>query len=306
MRWRKLGLVHAPGGERWWARTHAYLPTAEVHEGEYVRVYFSGLDEQSYGRIGYVDLAWDDPTRVIAESAEPVLDLGPAGAFDDSGVSPSCVMTHGGVRRLYYFGWQRMQRVPYLLFAGLAESVDGGRSYSRVQATPVLDRTPDEPFVRSATTILAEDGGYRAWYVSATGWTEWQDRVVPEYVVRAARSADGIQWMPEAHPSIPLANDDEFGFGRPWVIRDADRYRMWYSIRSRSQPYRIGYAESVDGASWTRRDEEAGISASSTGWDSEMICFPCVVDVGERRLMFYNGNGHGRTGFGLAELEGHG
>jgi hypothetical protein len=34
-----------------------------------------------------------------------------------------------------------------------------------------------------------------------------------------------------------------------------------------------------------------------------MICFPCIVDAGGRRLMFYNGNGHGSTGFGVAVLE---
>ncbi len=303
MRWRKLGLVHAPDGDRWWARSHAYLPTAEVRDDDCVRVYFSGLDEDSYGRIGYVDLAWDDPTRVVARSADPVLDLGPPGAFDDSGVSPSCIMEHGEARRLYYFGWQRMHRVPYLLFAGLAESGDGGESFVRLQGTPVLDRTPDEQFVRSASTIIRDGRGYRMWYVSATGWTEWDGRAMPEYVVRSARSDDGVTWQADSRPSIELADQDEFGFGRPWVVRDPDVYRMWYSIRSRSRPYRIGYAESLDGESWTRRDDMAGIAASASGWDSEMICFPCVVDVGARRLMFYNGNGHGRTGFGVAELE---
>jgi hypothetical protein len=82
-------------------------------------------------------------------------------------------------------------------------------------------------------------------------------------------------------------------------VRDADRYRMWFSHRGRS--YRIGYAESGDGIVWQRRDEEAGIDVSPDGWDSEMIEYPCVVDAGSRRLMLYNGNGYGRTGIGLAE-----
>ena len=54
---------------------------------------------------------------------------------------------------------------------------------------------------------------------------------------------------------------------------------MWYSIRSHNRPYRIGYAESGDGQHWERRDDAVGIQASSEGWDSEMICYPCVVDV---------------------------
>jgi hypothetical protein len=78
-------------------------------------------------------------------------------------------------------------------------------------------------------------------------------------------------------------------------------YRMWYSIRSLTQPYRIGYAESNDGVEWTRRDSGAGIERSSDGWDSAMICYAHVVRVDDRALMFYNGNKHGETGFGYAE-----
>jgi hypothetical protein len=32
-----------------------------------------------------------------------------------------------------------------------------------------------------------------------------------------------------------------------------------------------------------------------------MIAYPCVIRVGRRLLMFYNGNGFGRDGFGWAE-----
>jgi hypothetical protein len=78
---------------------------------------------------------------------------------------------------------------------------------------------------------------------------------------------------------------------------------MWYSIRSTTHPYRLGYAESTDGLHWIRKDDEVGIHTSSSGWDSEMICFPCVIDVAGQRYLFYNGNQHGKTGFGYAILE---
>jgi hypothetical protein len=34
-----------------------------------------------------------------------------------------------------------------------------------------------------------------------------------------------------------------------------------------------------------------------------MICYGAVVDLIGRRLMFYNGNRHGESGFGCAVLE---
>ena len=65
----------------------------------------------------------------------------------------------------------------------------------------------------------------------------------------------------------------------------------------------MGYAESFNGIDWTRNDKEVGILPSSTGWDSEMVCYPSVFDHHNNRYMVYNGNGYGKTGFGLARLE---
>jgi hypothetical protein len=102
---------------------------------------------------------------------------------------------------------------------------------------------------------------------------------------------------------MDVAGGDEFGFGRPYVIHEDGRYRMWYSSRTVSKGYRIGYAESDDGLAWTRRDELAGIDVSASGWDAEMACYPYVQRTPFGRYMFYNGNNYGESGFGVAVLE---
>jgi hypothetical protein len=302
MKWRKGGLIYAPSGGLWWARSYATIPTAEVIDDQIIRVYFASLDENRYGRIGYVDLDADDPKRVLYETKEPVLDLGELGTFDDSGVNPSCVLNVAGKKYLYYIGWQRCEKVPYMIFAGLASSIDSGLSFTRVQKIPVLDRTIKEPFLRSATTIIVEQDVFKCWYVSGLGWTSVSGVQYPTYIIRYAVSDEGIYWRELDHVCINL-RDDEFGFGRPWVLGESNTYKMWFSVRSRSSPYKIGYAESSDGINWIRKDEEIGIKPSESGWDSEMICYPCVIDVKGRRYMFYNGNRHGSTGFGYAVLE---
>jgi hypothetical protein len=301
MRWSKLGFVYCPPGDRAWARHYAHLPTPVMLEEGHIRVYFAGLDTEKRGRIGYVDVDADDPTRVVRVAPEPVLDVGGPGEFDDRGVNPSCLIRIGDRLRLYYIGWQRGQGVPYQLFAGLAESADG-EWFKRVSSTPVLEMMTAEPFLRSATSVLSNGDGYRGWYVSGVDWIDVGGEPYPRCVVRTAESADGLRWSDGGPVCIDLEGD-EFGIGRPWVVRDPDRYRMWYSIRSRSRPYRIGYAESRDGITWQRLDDRVGIAASATGWDSEMICYAAVIDVNGRRLMFYNGNRHGATGFGCAVLE---
>jgi hypothetical protein len=301
MRWRKRGLVYAPRGDLWWARSYATIPTAERIDDRALRIYFASLDEHLRGRVGYVDVDVRDPSRILREATVPVLDLGGPGLFDDSGVNPSCMVQIDGRKCLYYIGWQRCERVPYMLFAGLASATEDDR-FERVQEVPVLDRTPGEPFLRSATSVLRANGSFQAWYVSGLGWEETAGRLHPTYTIRYAESTDGISWQSHSAPCLTLAGD-EFGFGRPWVLREEDKYCMWYSIRSRSAPYRIGYAESRDGICWLRKDDDVGIERSAAGWDSEMICYPCVLDIAGERYMFYNGNRHGATGFGYAVLE---
>jgi hypothetical protein len=72
----------------------------------------------------------------------------------------------------------------------------------------------------------------------------------------------------------------------------------------RGERYRIGAALSDDGLNWTRLDESMGLNPSSSGWDSEMTCYPALFWHRERLWVAFNGNGYGATGFGLAVWEG--
>lgn len=305
-RWRKGGLVLQSRGQWGWNCRYAGLPTAHVLvPEERVRVYYYALDEAGDGRIGFVEVASDDPGRVVYAHPEPVLVPGEAGHFDDCGVCPSCILPVGGQWLLYYLGVQRAEK-GHLYFTGLAISDDDGRTFRKHAPVPLLDRSAEEPILRSAPSILVDPrgAGYRMWYVSARGWTNVGVRKYPTYVIRAAVSAEALTWRVLPGACFDFANEHEFGFGRPWVLHEGGRFRMWYSIRSRQAPYRMGYAESADGLAWTRLDERLeGLERSARGWDSEMVCYPCVVDAGGRRLMFHNGNGHGASGFGWAELE---
>jgi hypothetical protein len=304
MGWRRLGHVYAPDGELPWARTHAFLPTAVVR-GDRILVLFTSLDDRMYGRVGAVELDAEQPTRVVATAAEPLLGLGELGAFDDCGVNASSLVESDEGELLYYIGWQRAERVPHLLFTGLATRPRGGGAFARHARVPVLDRTDAEPFSRSAPCVLRDGGRWRVWYWSCERWVAEADGVRYRTVIKHAESADGVSWTGNGTTCLEPPEDDDYAVGRPWVVRDADRYRMWYSTRSRGETsYRIGYAESLDGTEWTRDDGAGGLLPAADGWDSEMTCFPCVVDAGGRRLLFYNGNRHGATGFGVAQLDG--
>ena len=82
------------------------------------------------------------------------------------------------------------------------------------------------------------------------------------------------------------------------VVKEESFYRMWFCTRSDGSTYRVGYAESEDGRSWERHP--SGIEPSETGWDSEMIEYAYVLKRDNDYVMFYNGNGFGASGTGVA------
>jgi len=281
-----------------WAVSHAALPVVEAQSGGRHRVYFSARDERGRARIGWGDVELGHPSTWTV-SREPSIDIGRLGAFDDSGVTSSCLVIHEGRQYHYYTGWSLGTTVPFYLNAGLAVSDDGGATIRRLSDAPLLDRSAVDPLLTASPWVLVDNGVWRMWYISATEWRMRGGRPEHRYHIRYAESRDGVAWDRRGIVCIDYKSDDEHALGRPCVVYDRGTYRMWFSHRG--DRYRIGYAESSDGIVWRRDDDAAGIDVSADGWDSEMIEYPCVFDAGGRRLMLYNGNDYGRTGIGLAE-----
>jgi hypothetical protein len=301
-KWEKLGLVYVAGGEQPWAQSHATLPTTMLLDGERIRIYVALLDAAGVGRIASVDVDARDPRRVLGVSARPVLDCGAPGTFSDNGVNPLWLLPHDGLLYLYYVGFQLGTKVRYTLFTGLAVSEDGGDSFRPTSQVPLLDRSDGELFVRTATCVRRVGERWRMWYIAGDSWVEGRGKQLPCYQLRYQESSDPTRWGPHGLLSMPVSGGDEHGFGRPFVVLDGEIHRMWYSIRTISRRYHLGYAESLDGRAWTRKDEEVGIAVSESGWDSEMVCYCCLQQTRYGTYMFYNGNNFGETGVGVAVL----
>jgi hypothetical protein len=230
-----------------------------------------------------------------------VLGPGELGAFDDSGVTMSCLVEHGSTQYLFYTGWMLGKSVPFYLATGLATSDDGGVTFRRVSRAPILERTNADPFLTASPFVLREGDRWRMWYVSGSAWQTAADGPRHRYHIKYAESADAVTWSRDDCVCIDYASDAEYAFARPYVERDGDAYRMWYAYRG--EAYRIGYAESPDGRIWTRRDDHRGLTASGEGWDSEMVEYPWLFEHAGARYMLYNGNDYGRDGIGLAVWE---
>ncbi len=305
MKWNKLGVVWNTDGTHPWSRSHAMGPTPFLRDEKTIRVFLTTLDEQGRGRPMFVDVAADNPTRVLNVSDCPLLDIGVPGTFDDNGLMAiSFVQTKPGELYMYYAGFEICTQIRYRILSGLAISADGGESFKRYSMAPILERTSEELYFRGGPFAMLDEGVFKLWYVAGSEWTKLNDKAMPVYDLRYLESTDGIHWADLGTLSMAITGEDEHGFGRPWVIkRGSNDYQLFYSIRRRSfGAYRLGYAESTDGIHWVRKDDEMGLDVSPDGFDTQAIMYSAVINVKGKTYCFYNGNNFGEGGFGVAEL----
>ena len=302
--WRRTGRIFNPTKvkRKWWNASHAML-TVPIFLGDKLRVYYSPRDEESRSRTTFAEFD-PDTLEVTYLHTEPVLDIGPPGSFDDCGAMGSCILPHRGALYLFYIGWNVPTTVSWRTTTGLAISYDGGYSFHKIPG-PVLGRSPRNPFMTGSSWVLPWGEGWRMWHLSGLGWEGKE----PLYDLRVANSLDLLDWKSTPGPCIPLHGDA--GVSVPSVLKWKGKYHMWYSYRGgkeyKTDPktaYRIGHAESQDGETWIRRDDEFILSREGEEWESVMQCYPRVYEYEGGLHMLYNGDGFGKTGFGHAVWEG--
>lgn len=306
MQWRKLGLVYCPDGSLHWARSHAMIPTPYRLNQNTVRVFVTFCDHEGIGRPGYVDVSAQDPTRVLAISQKPLLEIGQPGTFDENGLlACSVVDARDGRVFMYYVGFELGTKIRYRLLTGLAISEDGANSFKRFSPIPVLERSATEMYFRGGPYCLPGPKGYRLWYVGGSEWIDLDGKTMPVYDLRYAESSDGVRWPDRGEIQIAITQPDEHGFGRPCVIaKPGGGWRMFYSVRRKSfSAYRMGYAESDDGRHWHRMDDCLNLDVSPGSFDSDAIMYAAPIQIDGKLYVFYNGNQFGRDGFAVALLE---
>tara|TARA_B110000858_G_C17801221_1_gene475405 strand:- start:663 stop:1589 length:927 start_codon:yes stop_codon:yes gene_type:complete len=296
--WEKKGLFIKNNSNLEWSITHAMIPTPEaVGNGKY-KIYFSGRNRQNQSHITWVLVDLNYPYKVLSEAPQPVLYPGRLGCFDDNGVTPSCIIDlSDDLKALYYIGWNPGSTVRMHLFGGLALSNNKGESFERFSEAPIIERCVTDPFLNTAPWVVKVGRNeFRMYYVSGY---EWKSKDLPRYNIKTATSSDGQHWTRKGQVCIDFKDDSENALARPYVIYDDNVWKMWFAYKSVN--YKLGYAESLDGIIWERRDDFSTIQTGATGdFDSNMVEYASVIKYEEKFFMFYNGNNYGLDGIGLA------
>lgn len=303
--WQKKGLIYCPDGTGHF-KTHAARPIPYRLNDDTLRLFFSSRDADDRMLPTFIDLDIDDPARIKEVGEAPLLGLGDPGTFDDSGVTLGCVVEFDNKILFYYTGWKRRRVVSFELSIGIIVWDRGSDTFTRLFRGPVLAQDKNHPLLVAGPFVMVDGDRLQMWYCSGTDWKFPDGNPEPIYTVFSAGSNDGINWEPRNQPVIEYKFDGEV-VSAPWVLKSGNKYLMWYSTRGHetklAKNYAIGHAESTDGTNWERLDEQAGISRSESGWDSEMICYPAFYQHADKIYMFYSGNGVGRGGVGYAVAE---
>lgn len=302
MKWKKLGKIFEPKNNFPWMVSHATCPVIVNKKNDIFLIYFSSRD--NYNRSYTNALEYNmRKFKIINIFNKPFLCPGKIGNFDEDGSMLTCIISTEKKEFLYYIGWNKAISIPFRNSIGLAYKMKS--IVKKNYEGPIIDRSIYDPCFVASCWVLKSGNKYDMWYTSCIKWVKTNNGLKHYYHIKHAFSSDGINWEKDGKICIDFLSKYEYAISRPCVIKDNNLYKMWYSFRGQKNidTYRIGYAESQDGLHWIRKDDEVGIDVSKEGWDSEMICYPCIFDYNGNRYMLYNGNSYGKTGFGLAVLE---
>lgn len=300
--WLKQGCILEASEKNWWMSHYCGPAFVDVINDELI-MYVVGRDKYGVSRIGIVKLDPNEPTKVLSTSADPILDVGLPGCFDESGVSYPWLFKHDNDIFLYFVGWQAGGLGGFQTNIGLAKYDHILKEFIRVSRAPIIDRIDEEPICTGSLSVKYTNDHYRMWYTCFDRWEHQAEESSYKHFYRilTCTSKDGVNWDRPGKVAIDFSDENNHVIAKPQVISENGIHRMWYSYRG--DTYQIGYAESHDLVNWVRKDcEFQFINKLDNGFDSEMQEYAFIFDVNNKRYMVYNGNGYGKSGVGLAEL----
>jgi len=270
--WNKLPAnpVLSAGPPGSWDQTTAAVNTVRSHEGVY-KMWYEGNNGFGYATSS-------DGITWVKSPANPVMQPGPPGSWDEHSIAHASVVIVGGTYHLFYSAEDASNdnRI------GHAASPDG-IVWTKDPANPVIDigvfgSWAIHPFV------MYYDNLFRMYY---NGYDGLAQRII------YATSPDGTVWTRYTstfmlEQGLPGSWDDH-ELGPMCVIAAGGMFHMWYTGWNTIGDFRIGYATSPNGIIWTKDPANPVLSPGALGaWDDELVGLPVVMNV-DSLVMYYAG-----------------
>jgi hypothetical protein len=339
--WTKRGVVVAPGFAGPQSSAFVSAPSVIRLPNGRLRMYVwvaDGAPPWLNGRHVIIAAEADaaDPLKWEVLAGGPMVGPLPGSEIRDRGVGFPYVLPRSDGPWLMYYGtwggdWQAEQQL--LNRSGLAISNDQGLTWQVIEEDLLPSGPPgsfDAGAIPSVGVVRNGTDDYLLWYTAAEKYVRFGPVNQGILHIGGARSRDGVRWdefdEPILRARVGAADPYEACLARPAVIKLDGVYHMWlgvYDMAKGSRPsadesgpdrsrqalvregagsYRLEYARSSDGITWTRFADQPIIPLTPGGFDSTSQTYASVVDMGNELWLFYTGDGLGATGVGLATL----
>jgi len=229
--WSPPRPVLSPEPRTWEGNYIAANGAAIVFRNEILYYYQAG----SPPRIG---LARSADGEHWSREAQPVLDFGPRGAWDERAAADPYVLEAAGKLYLFYLGEDRARRQRL----GLAVSGDGVH-WTKHKDSPILE--PGEAGAFDENGL----GEPAVWQAHGSYWMLFTGRARNEFRrLGLARSSDGVHWT---RTPLVISGSEPWNakvLCDPTVIVDGDAVRVWFGAGDTPHPAenihgQIGYAD---------------------------------------------------------------
>ncbi|MCB0726119.1 MAG: hypothetical protein R2942_18675 [Ignavibacteria bacterium] len=300
MKWNKLGRIYIPENDDPYLLTHSSNPLALFLQDDVFRIFYNGRNADNRSSVSYADI---DILKkeIVYDHKKPVFKYGDDDTFYSHGVSIGGSYKAEENEYILFMGWQCPEGQHWRGDIGRLLLKNKISELALDPSIPFITTDEEDPVSLSYPYVIFENGIYKMWYGTTIDWSSENGEMI--HVIKYAESKDGVNWNKKGL-AIPYEIGKAQAFSRPALLVKDGAYHMWYSYRSGDgSKYKIGYSVSNDGIKWEPDNLNSGINASEEGWDSEMVCYPFVFTHKENIYMLYNGNSHGKSGFGLAILE---
>ena len=311
--WRRVKLIFGCHEDGAWDQRPSTPHVLRV--GDKLRMYYTDKGARSADphritgdiyRIALAEADVGDPFAWRKCLDGPLLDVGPAGTIDSRWAGYPCVVPITDDHwHMYYVAWggEYDREVPTrkVCHISMAESDDGGITWSRTGRSLIRIGRPgacDEHTAGSCFVCRYGDE-YWMWYTAISRpREEWF-----KGTVALAVSDDGGHTFSQ-HPAGAVVEAPAMigtlgsKCAKPFVEASDRGVLMWFSYAADCHHYRVHYAESWDGIHFSWLPEPV-LDAGPPGWDDSVTCYPSILRLEGRALMFYCGNDY--VGIGVAE-----
>lgn len=274
-----------------WDSKQVLVGTVLKQGGQYLMWYYGTGNDRRF-RIGIAES--QNGVKWRRKRNSPILETGIKQSWDGYRVSRPCVIYDNNVYSMWYLG-ETKEEGKIRPCIGMASSKDG-ITWDKNKQNPVFDlhdfQFPWAYFLRSFW-VLKTDSVYKMWF-SAVGKENYQNIES----VGFAKSTDGLNWIINEKPVLERDTTqawENFYVSNPMVIKDNDRYYMFYGGLGRFGylfKESIGIAMSYDGIKWRKNDNNPILVSAdiSDAWDREFVTQPRVEKINNGNFyMWYVG-----------------